>query len=126
MKKVLLFLFIFGFALSSTCQAFFNYQNQKTTVSETIPKDSQSFFKFSKRIAIILKADLIDDFDTEDEVCNSLLFKSKYPVVTTYFFKNSTSVLSIVCKSTNCVGYFNTNLSRIPRFNYISLNVFLI
>ena len=126
MKKAILYIFLFGTILSNTCHAFYSYENQNTIVSETIQTGSHTMFKFSKVIVNIMKSELIDDFENEDDDSQTLLIKNKSLPSLGCFLKNSTTILNIICKKTNCKNYFDTNFSRIPRFNYISLNVFLI
>ncbi len=128
MKKLFLYLFLFSSFLISSSYALLINKNHNISYSNNSLKKSFTKFEISKSTPTIIKTDLIDDFenDNEDEDFQSIINRNNYSIATFFSFKNKAISLNFVPKKTINKNYFYCNFSKLPRLNYISLNVFLI
>lgn len=128
MKNLFLYLLVFGTFLLNASHTLLINKNQNCGYLNTSLKTSFSKFEISKSVPSVLKTDLIDDFDNdnEDDDLQSTQIKNNNLIATFFSFKNKAIALSFVPKKTLDKNYFSSNFSNFPRFNYISLNVFLI
>ena len=128
MKKLFLYLLVFGTFLINVSYALFINKNHSISYSNNSLKKSFTKFEISKSTPTIIKTDLIDDFenDNEDDDFQSITIRNNYSFATFFSFKNKAISLNFVPKKTTNKNYFYCNFSKLPRLNYISLNVFLI
>ena len=78
--------------------------------------------KFSKSAATLIAVDVINDFDADDEE-NPSLNILKGAAVSPSPQQNIQFLAVSDCTTPQTLAYFFTNLSRIPRFSFLSLSV---
>ncbi len=122
MKKRLLYSLLFATIFVATLHAFSLTIFHKK-VSQNF-ENSLVFSKhFSKKVMPLINIDIVSDCSSDDEenltsndtICGSL----------ECFYLNKIKCIAVVypCNMPQSLNYFFKNLSRIPRFNFLNLNV---
>ncbi|MDN3678234.1 hypothetical protein QWY90_13045 [Flavobacterium paronense] len=130
MKKAILHIIFLSLLFSnSLVHAVAFSQDAKVKVAiHKIKKGNNLTNGISKRGSSSHKADLLTDFDDDEEYDtenNSVSLKEKHSCSIISFISDNQSV-SLIAKPFWANNYTRHNFSRLPRFTYISLRVLLI
>lgn len=121
MRKFLFYCFLFTTIFVSACRVFSIDTDANNNYKIATSKEYFNS-KFSKSAATLITVDVINDFEADDEEIATLnIFK----VATNSFLlqRNMQFLPFSDCMRLQTLGYFFINLSRIPRFSFLSLNV---
>lgn len=121
MRKFLLYYFLFATIFVSSLRAF----SLNTTSNHGLKTfRSKCYFnsKFSKTASVVIFIDVINDFGADDEE-NLTTTHSNFGALLPAFQSKSQILVNSDYRKPRTLAYFFTNLSRIPRFNFLSLNV---
>lgn len=112
---------------SHTGQAFSLAHAQQTTPKTSIHKAQKKQTKFTDSQFGELKVELLSDYDTDENETDHDTVDTSAASDSTDFIRNFLAILTSDTPVTNKnAEYFAVNTSRLPRHNYISLQVFRI
>ena len=120
MKKNLFYFFV-SIALLTTSLSVFSLSCINSVNTDIYTKKLFFHSKISKTTDKSVSIEVINDFDSDDEqvlpIQENGISKNKLTLCFTTFFSK------IVCNEPCTLHYFTINLSRIPRFSFLSLRV---
>lgn len=121
MRKGLLYYFLFA-TIFVTSFRVFSLETSHNQCLKTFRNISYFNTKFAKATVFLGKAELLTDFDGDEE---DHLKAQQILCLTNCFIleKSSTSLVFYKFKRSQSSTYSLINLSRIPRFSFLSLNV---
>ena len=120
MRKIIFYLFVFVAILSTSMSVFSLSQIYKSDF-KTCQNSSHFGNKFSKTVTSNFAIEVINDLDVDDE--QNLSETDNLSYSENCASQKSTFLVDIACFKPETICYFEINLSRIPRFTFLSLRI---
>ena len=108
-------------ALFTTSMSVFSLSQTYKSDFKTSQSNSHLGNKFSKTAPANVSIEVINDLDLDDE--QNLSETDNLSHSENYTFQKNIILVEIACFKLETMRYFEINLSRIPRFTFLSLRV---
>lgn len=122
MKKVLLNIFVIAAIFVSAISAFSFHKNSNNSSLHS-SSNFQTFSKLSKSSTFSIKTDILNIVDNNED-------EEKFSSTKQFSFTNALQIhsnrfytVNYRNNSAQILSYYSKNLSRVPRFNFLSLGV---
>lgn len=118
MKKVLLNIFVIAAIFVSVINAFSLHKN-----ASYFSNSFQAFSKLSKPTTFTIKTDMLNIIDNNEDEENFSSTEQFFSINVLQVINNRFFVVNCRCNMVQILSYYSKNLSRVPRFNFLSLGV---
>ena len=122
MKKVLLNVFVIAALFVSAISAFSLHKNSNNS-SLHFSNSFQAFSKLSKPTNFTIKTDILNIIDSNEDEENFSSTEQFFSINVLQVINNRFFVVNCRDNMVQILSYYSKNLSRVPRFNFLSLGV---